>query len=305
MQTEMNKWALLPSNQCLQHSRVQELKSIYRHKWAHGQTSSERHVLLQSSSNVRRRENQKTISAHKGKQLYMIDGPSAKVPLFTMIPVPNTYTFAPAPPSSLTPVRKPNAAEKNGPHETPNQARETSASHLAAAGLVKKSASWSAVPTFTTFNSPLLTLSCNNRKRIETCLWRPRPRLVAKPLAALESVRIFRVNLGQTPESSLNDRIPSNAAPFTQASNSDSAEESPMGSCTDEDVLRQCLPKRNTSPEDDRRLTKSPAKSASTHPFSSFGNSCSSKTKTARGNFNKYRTARLSSTRSACVGLCM
>ena len=67
-------------------------------------------------------------------------------------------------------------------------------------------------------NLPWLTLSCNHRKRVETCLWRPKPRLVEKPLAALESVRIFKVNLGQTPQSCFNDRIPSNAAPpFTQA----------------------------------------------------------------------------------------
>ena len=38
MHTETNKWALLPPNQCLQHSRAEELKSTYRHKWANGQT---------------------------------------------------------------------------------------------------------------------------------------------------------------------------------------------------------------------------------------------------------------------------
>ena len=117
-------------------------------------------------------------------------------------------------------VRKPvHAAENNGLLETPDPTQETSsASHRAVTGLVKKSDSCSAVPTFTIFKSPFLTLSCNHKKRVETCLWRPRPRLAAKPLAALESVRIFRVSLGQTPQRSINDRIPSSAAPpFTQA----------------------------------------------------------------------------------------
>ena len=64
-----------------------------------------------------------------------------------------------------------------------------SASHLAVTGLVKKSASCSEVSTFTILNSPLLTLSCNHKKRVETCLCRPRPRLAAKPSGVCPNIQ--------------------------------------------------------------------------------------------------------------------
>ena len=111
-----------------------------------------------------RREILKTISAHKDKQLYTIDGPSAKVPLFTLMPVSNTQTFAPAPPSGKSDSDQETNPRCRGERPSRNSkpsSGDFSASHLAVTGSVKKSASWSAVPTFTTLNSPLLTLSCN------------------------------------------------------------------------------------------------------------------------------------------------
>ena len=93
------------SNKCLEHSRTQELRLIYQHKWAHKLfvrastlckrtnvqmdiLSSERHVLLHSSSNVHRK---KRLYQHtKTSNCSQFDGPSAKVPLFKALS--NTHT---------------------------------------------------------------------------------------------------------------------------------------------------------------------------------------------------------------------
>ena len=218
--------------------------------------------MLHSSSNVRQRE-----MSTQRQATVLIDGPSAEVPLFALKPVSNMHTFAPAPPSGKSDSNQetnPRCREERPSRNSKLSSGDFSASHLAATGLVKKSASWSAVPTFTTFDSPLLTLSCNHRKRVETCLWRPRPRLVAKPLAALESVRIFRVNLGQTPHSQ------QRCSSFHTSVKLRFSGREPNGFLHRRRRFEAMPPKRSTSPEDDRRLTKSPAKSASTHPFSSF-----------------------------------
>ena len=112
----------------------------------------QRHVLLHSSSNVHRKKLLKTISAHKYKQLYTIDGPFCQSPI--------VHIDANSVKSNSHHETYPRCREERQPRNSKQSSGDFSASHLAVTGLVKKSASWSAVPTFTTFNTPLLTLSC-------------------------------------------------------------------------------------------------------------------------------------------------
>ena len=142
---------------------------------------SARHVLLHSSSNVHRK---KRLYQHtKTNNCSQFDGPSAKVPLFKTLS--NTHTHFNSKSVNLTTIKEPTHAAENGHHEI---------SPLTVQRLLVLSRSPPIGPLCQ--RSPLSTLPCS------LCPDGPKPRLVAKPFTALESVRIFRVNSNKLPNPS-------------------------------------------------------------------------------------------------------